>query len=149
MTINKYKQPMKYITAILAFFLPIQGILLAVGACIILDTITGIWKAFKNEGRKSIRSRIFSNVISKMLLFELTILVLFILDYFLLNEFTSIWFSVPYLVTKVASIVIIMNELLSIKENLESIFKIDFWNMLKEALKRTKELKDEIDEIKE
>ena len=146
---TKKEEPMKYLTAVLAFFVPIQGILLTVGLCIAFDTLTGVWKAWKNEGRKSITSKKFSNIISKMLLFELTVGVLFVLDYFLLSELTNIWFSVPYLVTKLAALVLIMNELISVKENLEAIFKVDFWKMLKNALKRTKELKDEIDEIKD
>jgi len=53
---------------VLAFFMPITGMVLAVGFAIFLDTITGIWKSRKNG--VPIRSRRLSAVISKMFLYQ-------------------------------------------------------------------------------
>ena len=138
-----------YITAgLLLFFAPIQGLLLAVGISIVLDTFTGIFKSIKLNGLKSIQSRKLSNIISKMLLYEITILVLFIIDRYVLNEFLLTQFSIPFMITKLASIVFIFIEMVSVKENIEEALNIDVWKLLKKLLNRAKEIKGDIDEIK-
>ena len=82
---------MKYLNYILSsfvlLFVPVYGILIAVGAAIILDTFTGVFKSIKLNGLSSIRSRKLSNIVSKMLLYQVCILLLFIIDSFILNEF--------------------------------------------------------------
>jgi len=50
--------------------------------------------------------------------------------------------------TKICAILLIFVELVSIKENIESAFKIDLWVMIKKLLSRAKEVKSDIDEIK-
>ena len=143
---------MKYLQYILAsivlLFAPIYGLLISVGAAIILDTFTGIFKSIKLEGFQSIRSRKLSNIVSKLLLYEICILFLFLIDKFLLNEFIIRSFGIEYMFTKICAILLIFVELVSIKENIESAFKIDLWSMIKKILSRAKEVKSDIDEIK-
>lgn len=143
---------MKYLQYILAsivlLFAPIYGLLISVGAAIILDTFTGIFKSIKLEGFQSIRSRKLSNIVSKLLLYEICILFLFLIDKFLLNEFIIRSFGIEYMFTKICAILLIFVELVSIKENIESAFKIDLWAMIKKILSRVKEVKSDIDEIK-
>jgi hypothetical protein len=143
---------MRYIqyvfASILLLFAPIYGLLIAVGAAIILDTFTGIFKSIKLEGFDSIRSRKLSNVVSKMLLYEVCILLLFLMDKFLLNEFIVRSFGIEYMFTKICAILLIFIELVSIKENIEDAFKIEIWPMIKKLLSRAKELKSDIDDIK-
>lgn len=143
---------MKYLQYILAsivlLFAPIYGLLISVGAAIILDTFTGIFKSIKLEGFQSIRSRKLSNIVSKLLLYEICILFLFLIDKFLLNEFIIRSFGIEYMFTKICAILLIFVELVSIKENIESAFKIDLWAMIKKILSRAKEVKSDIDEIK-
>lgn len=142
---------MKYINYILSslilLFVPIYGLLIAVGAAIILDTFTGIFKSVKLKGWCSIRSRILSNVISKMALYEICILFLFVIDKFVLNEFISKWFGFDYMFTKICSILLIFIELVSIKENIEESFKVDIWDLLKKAFLRAKEIKTDIGDL--
>jgi hypothetical protein len=143
---------MKYInyifSSLILLFVPIHGILIAVGAAIILDTFTGVFKSIKLKGWKSIRSRILSNIISKMALYEICILFLFLIDKFVLNEFVVHWFQFDFMFTKICAIMLIFVELVSIKENIEETFKIDIWNLLKKVFLRAKELKSNIDDIK-
>ena len=143
---------MKYLQYILAsivlLFAPIYGLLISVGAAIILDTFTGIFKSIKLEGFQSIKSRKLSNIVSKLLLYEICILFLFLIDKFLLNEFIIRSFGIEYMFTKICAILLIFVELVSIKENIESAFKIDLWSMIKKILSRAKEVKSDIDEIK-
>ena len=136
------------LTGLALFFAPIQGLLIAVGIGIILDTFTGIFKSIKLNGWVSVRSRKLSNIISKMLLYEVTIILLYVIDKFLLNEFVLQHFTIKFMFTKLVAILLIFIELVSIKENIEAALKIDVWKMLKNLLNRAKEVKEDIDLIK-
>ena len=140
---------MKYLnyiaSSLLLLFVPIHGLLIAVGAAIILDTFTGIFKSVKIRGWGSVRSRVLSNIVSKMALYEICILFLFLIDNFLLNEFIQKWFGFVFMFTKICAILLIFIELVSIKENIEETFNIDIWKLLKKALLRAKEVKNNID----
>jgi hypothetical protein len=135
-----------FITSLLLFFAPIQGLLISVGTAIALDTIFGIAKAIKLN--QKITSRKLSNIISKFVLYQASVLLIFTIDTFLLGEFFKIWFSIPFFFTKVVTIILIFIESVSIKENFEEAFNVDIWAMLKKVLNRAKEVKDDIDEIK-
>jgi hypothetical protein len=143
---------MKYINyffaSLILLFVPIYGLLIAVGSAIILDTFTGIFKSIKLEGLESIRSRKLSNVISKMALYEICIVFLFLIDKFVLNEFIEHAFGFGFMFTKICAILLIFVELVSIKENIEASFKIDIWQLLKTAFNRAKEIKADFNEIK-
>jgi hypothetical protein len=136
------------VTGFILFLTPIQGLLIAVGIGIALDTFTGIFKSIKLNGLKSIRSRKLSNVISKMLLYQVTLILLFLIDKFLLNEFVQLHFTINFMFTKLVAIVLLFIELTSIKENIEEALNIDIWKMLKNLLNRAKEVKSDINEIK-
>jgi hypothetical protein len=142
---------MKYINYIFAslvlLFVPIYGLLISVGAAIILDTITGVFKSIKINGIKSIRSRKLSNVISKMALYEICILLLFVMDKFVFNEFIKGAFGFEFMFTKICAILLMFTELVSIKENVEESFDIDIWKLLKSTFNRAKEIKSDINEI--
>lgn len=142
---------MKYLNYILSslilLFVPIYGILTAVAAAIILDTFTGIFKSIKLNGWCSIRSRKLSHIVSKMLLYEICILLLFVIDKFILNEFIFKWLSIDFMFTKICAILLIFIELVSIKENIEAAYSIKIWDLLKKAFLRAKEVKDNIDDL--
>lgn len=142
---------MKYINYIISslvlLFVPIYGLLIAVGAAIVLDTFTGIFKSIKLRGWCSIRSRILSNIISKMALYEICILFLFVIDKFVLNEFIVKWFGFDFMFTKICAILLIFIELVSIKENIEETFKVDIWALLKKVFLRAKEIKTDIGDL--
>jgi hypothetical protein len=134
-------------SSMLLLFVPIQGLLIAVGAAIMLDTFTGIFKSIKLGGTRAIRSRILSNIISKMALYEICILFLFLIDRYVLNEFIIRSFGITYMFTKICAILLIFVELVSIKENIEETFKINIWTLLKKVFIRAKEIKTDVDEI--
>lgn len=142
---------MKYlnylISSVIVMFVPIQGILIAVGAAIILDTFTGVFKSVKTNGWRSVRSRKLSQIVSKMLLYEICVIFLFVIDKFILNEFIFKWLSIDYMFTKICAILLIFIELVSIKENIEAAYNIKIWELLKKAFLRAKEVKDNIEDI--
>ena len=135
-------------TALLLFFAPIQQLVMVVGLAILCDTFTGIYKSVKLDGWKSIRSRKLSNIISKMVLYEVAIIVLYPIDKFLLNELLLNVVSVQFFSTKVACVLLILVEITSIKENIEAALKIDIWKTLKNFIKRAKEVSTDYNEIK-
>jgi hypothetical protein len=143
---------MKYLNYILSslvvLFVPIQGILISVGMAIILDTFTGVFKAVKLNGWQSIKSRTLSQIVSKLLLYEVCILLLFVIDKFILNEFIIKWLGINYMFTKICAILLIFVELVSIKENIEASYNISIWKLLKNLFLRAKEIKQDIDQIK-
>lgn len=143
---------MKYIQYLLASFLllfvPIYGLLIAVGTAIILDTFTGVFKSIKLYGWRSVKSRKLSNIVSKMMLYEICILLLFVMDKFVLNEFVKHAFGFEFMFTKICAILLMFIELVSVKENVEEAFKIDIWKMVKSALNRAKDIRADIKEIK-
>jgi hypothetical protein len=140
--------PLQLLTALLLFFAPIQELVMVVGLAILCDTFTGIYKSVKLNGWKSIRSRKLSNIISKMVLYEVAIIVLYPIDKFLLNELLLNIVSVQYFSTKIACVLLVLVELTSIKENIEEALKIDIWKTLKNFIKRAKEVSSDYDEIK-
>lgn len=137
-----------FIASVLLLFAPIHGLLIAVASAIVLDTITGIFKSIKINGWKSVRSRKLSNIVSKMLLYEICVLFLFLMDKYLLNEFIMHAFGFEYMFTKICAILLMFIELVSIKENIEESFKVDLWLMMKKILSRAKEIKTDINDIK-
>lgn len=83
-----------------------------------------------------------------MLLYEVCVLLLFLMDKYLLNEFVKHAFGFDFMFTKICAILLMFIELVSIKENIEEAFKIDIWAMLKKVLNRAKEIKTDINDIK-
>lgn len=135
-----------FFTTLLLFFAPIQGLLISVGTAIALDTIFGIAKAIKLKDK--ITSRKLSNIVSKFVLYQAAVLLIFTIDVFLLGEFFKIWFSIPFFFTKIVTIILIFIEAVSIKENFEEAFNVNVFSLLKKFLKRSIEIKEDIDILK-
>ena len=134
------------ISICLAFFLPISGILLMIGVLIVIDTVAGIWKA-KKIGEK-ITSRRLSAIISKLALYELTVIMFFLIDRFILNDILLTFFSVPFMLTKVVALVLSSIEVMSINESWKQVHQLDLWSSLKNLLARSAEIKNDINKIK-
>ena len=129
-----------------AFFIPISGILIMIGVLISIDTITGIWKA-KKIGDK-ITSRKLSAIISKLALYEVTVIMFFLIDKFILNDIILTFFSVPFMLTKVVALVLSSIEVMSINENYKVVKGIDLWQSMKLLFARAKDINDDIKKIK-
>ena len=129
-----------------AFFLPISGILLMIGVLISIDTITGIWKANKIE--EKITSRKLSSIISKLALYEVTVIMFFLIDKFILNDIILTFFSVPFMLTKVVALVLASIEVMSINESYKQVKQVDLWQSAKALFARAKEIKDDINKLK-
>jgi len=141
----KSKWPI-YLSMVSAFFMPISGLMFLIGFAIFVDTITGVWKARKLK--QPISSRKLSAVISKMLLYEITVILFYLIDYFILNDIVLTFFSVPLMLTKILSLILVSVEVVSINENYKAVKGLDLWQAMKNLFSRVKEIKKETDEIR-
>ena len=140
------KSMVQLLAVIGAFFLPISGILFLIGFAIVIDTLTGIWKA-KKLGIP-ITSRGLSAIVSKLFLYEVAVILTYLIDKFILNDILLQFFSVPLMLTKVLSLVLVSIEAISISENYKAVKGIDIWSSLKRLLQRSKEIKQDIDGVR-
>ena len=146
--ISIQSQLLTLISICFAFFLPISGILLMIGVLIVIDTITGIWKA-KKLGEK-ITSRKLSSIISKLALYEVTVIMFFLIDQFILNDIILTFFSVPFMLTKIVALVLASVEVISINENIKVIStkNLDLWQSAKALFARAKDIKEDLNKLK-
>jgi hypothetical protein len=136
----------KLTATIAAFLMPISGLLFLVGFVIVLDTITGVWKSVKNKVK--ITSRGLSAIISKMLLYEVTVILFYMIDKFILNNIILQFFSVDLLLTKILALILVSIEVMSINENYKAVKGLDLWQAMKNLFARAKDIKKEVDEIR-
>jgi len=128
-----------------SFFLPISGILILIAFAIFVDTTTGIWKSIKLK--KKVTSRGLSQIISKIMLYEVCVLLFYMMDKFILSDIISQFFSVDLLTTKILALTLCSIEVVSINENIKSIRGVDLWTSLKLLFRRAKEVTSEYKEI--
>ncbi|NBW36269.1 MAG: hypothetical protein EBR30_14850 [Cytophagia bacterium] len=137
---------MKLIAVIWAFLMPISGLLFLVGFVIALDTVTGIWKSIKKK--VPVTSRGLSAIISKMMLYEVTVILFYMIDHFILNNIIMHFFSVELLLTKVLALILVSIEVMSINENYKAVKGLDLWQAMKNLFARAKDIKKEVDELR-
>jgi len=141
--LNNYS--MQLIAIVSSFFMPISGILILIGLSVILDTITGVWKARKLK--TPVTSRKLSAIISKILLYEVTVMLFYLIDYFILNDIVLTFFSVELMTTKILALVLVSIEIISINENFKAVKGIDLWASLKNLFARAKEVTQDFKDI--
>ena len=128
-----------------SFFLPIVGILILIGVSVIVDTITGIWKSYKLKTK--VTSRRLSAIISKILLYEVTVMLFYLIDFYIVNDIVLVFFSVELLVTKILALVLVSIEVISINENIKSVNGLDIWTSFKNLFARAKEVTQDFKDI--
>ena len=140
------KSSLQLLAVISAFFLPITGILFLIGFAIVVDTLTGIWKS-KKLGLP-ITSRKLSAIISKLMLYEVAVIGFYLIDKFILNDIILQFFSVPLMLTKILSLILVSIEVMSINENYKEVKGIDIWQGMKNLFARAKEIKQDLNGLR-
>ena len=136
----------KVLMLFLAFIMPIQGILITVGLSIFADTVIGLWKAAKLK--QTITSRKLSQIISKMLLYEATVILFYAIDFYMLNDLMLLVFTTPLLLTKVVALTLVSVEVYSMDENFKLVKGKGLFDAFKSLVARAKDIKDETDKLK-
>lgn len=128
------------VVSLLAVVAPIQPLFLVTGFLIFADFIFGIYKA-KKLGEK-ITSRKMGHTISKLILYNLAILSVFLLNHYLICT------TLP--LEKIVGGLIGLTELKSLDESFTMLFGFSFYDKIKKILKRgastTKDLLDEVED---
>lgn len=118
------------IAAFLAiFFANLQSAMLAIGFLILIDTITGVWASWQKYGRKHITSRRAGRIITKLILYPLSIIVSKVAEDYL----------APLLpITEVVMGILATVEIKSIFEKISSLLGFDLWDRIKKVLWKDK-----------
>ena len=140
------KSSFQLLAVISTFFMPISGILFLIAFAILVDTITGIWKSRKLK--IPITSRGLSAIVSKLFLYEVAVILTYMIDKFILNDIILVFFSIPLMLTKILALVLVSIEVISTSENYEAVRGINIWSSLKNLIQRSREIKQDIDTIK-
>lgn len=83
-----------------------------------------------------------------MLLYQVTVILFYMIDSFILNAIMLKFFSVPLLLTKILALILISIELMSINENVIAVKGLNIWQAMKNLFARAKDIKKEVDEIR-
>ena len=121
------KQYLLYLSvAIISIFTPVIPMLLTIGALIVVDFLVGLYRAFKMK--EQITSRKMGNTISKMFLYQLTIISLFLFETYILVGILP--------VTKIGAALISITELKSIDESVEKMTGVGVFKKLVKIIRR-------------
>ena len=108
---------------IVAFFAPIIPAMIAVGLLIVIDTITGILAARKNN--ESITCKRLGGVLTKMLVYQLLIISAHLCETFLFPEIVFVKITIAFLATV---------EFKSISENFQKSTGLPLLKFIKDVL---------------
>lgn len=136
----------KFLLVIIAFLLPVKPMLLIVGAMIVIDTAFGIYRARKVK--ENVSSRKLSNIVSKMVLYQSAVILMYAIEIYILQDITALFVDVHLIATKLVVITIISIEVTSIRENYKAATGVDLYDKFKEVLLRAKSLKKSIEDVK-
>ena len=134
----------KIFAVIAAFLAPIYGVLLVVGMFIGLDTIVGVWKAYKTK--QAVRSRKMARVVNKMLVYNLTVITFFALDLFIFGDIVKSFISFDFALTKVVALILVSIEAYSIDESFKEATGKGLLERFTKLVQKYKEVKEEVKE---
>ena len=135
-----------FIGIIAGLLAPIKWLMLLVGFMIVTDTVFGLWSS-KKLGIK-LESRKLSRFITKMLVYQLVVITVYMLDKIILGELLSLVTSIPMIATKIAALALVVAELFSIDEKLKNVNAGQgLWFHFSRLLRLAKTLKKEAKEL--
>jgi hypothetical protein len=127
---------MKIITTILTslfiFLTPAAPLLIMAGLAIGIDTVYGIYAA-KKQGRFT--SKRATDVLGKLGLYQGVILLLYIMDYYILNSILISFIGIEFIATKILSILFCYLEAESVSETYKRLNGISLKERLIDAFK--------------
>ena len=135
----------KILITLSAFLMPIKPLMILVGLMIFLDTIFGVWKC-KKQGTK-VTSKGLSAIVSKMVLYQVAVILVFALEKFMFGDFILLFTAIPLFLTKVVATLLVGIEVTSISENIEEATGVNIWKKIKIMLGRAKDIKDDVNDI--
>jgi hypothetical protein len=109
-----------------AFLTPIKPLMITIGILVAVDFIFGIYRAWKTK--QEITSRKMSHTVTKMLLYNLTVISIWAIEKNITGS------DIP--ITKISAGIICLVEFKSIDETFKLLFGFSIWTKMKKALGR-------------
>jgi hypothetical protein len=129
------------------FLTPIKGLLILTGMAVLLDTLFAIYVTIKLNGWKSFQSTKLFNIVVKSFFYFGSIVLAFFMDTHIVEKNTI--FGVNLLISKVVTIFWLYIEVKSIDETSQKLGNKSFYFLIKDLMTKAKDLKKDINEIKE
>jgi hypothetical protein len=127
----------------LVFTTPIKGLFFLILFAVIFDTVFAIYTNVKIGGWNSFKSTKLFNIVVKTFFYLGSILFAFLVDKHILD---GKLFDIPNILSKTITFVWVYIEIKSIDETSMKLGNKSFWVILKELIKKTKDLKKDINE---
>ncbi len=108
---------LKFLSMITLLLMPVRSVMIAISVLVIADLVTGLWASAKEK--VPITSNAFGRTIGKTFLYQLSIVIAFVLETYLIE-------GMP--VVKAVAGLIGIKEGKSFFENIHRITGIDFWS---------------------
>ena len=132
---------------ILTFLTPIKGLLILTGIAVFLDTIFAIYTTIKLNGWQSYQSTKLFNIVVKSFFYFGSIVLAFFIDTHIVEKNTL--FGINLLISKAVTIFWLYIECKSIDETSQKLGNKSFYFTIKNLISKAKDLKKDINEIKE
>lgn len=137
---------LKYCLVTFAVFAtPIYGLLVLISFAVIFDTVFAIYVSIKQRGWRSFTSTKLFNIVVKTFFYMSTILFAFLIDSHILEGKI---FDVTNGISKTVTFVWLYIEIKSIDETSQKLGNRPLWMILKELISKTKDIKKDINDIK-
>ena len=136
-------------TALITFFVfitPIKGMLLLISFAVSFDTLFAIYVSIKQKGISSFKSTKLFNIVVKTFFYMGAILFAFLIDTYI---FEKKLLDIHYLISKIVSFIWLYIEIKSIDETSQKLGNKSLWVIFKDLIAKAKDIKNDINEIKE
>ena len=128
---------------VILFFAPIYIMVFLVGLSTIVDTGFGIWKAKQLD--EEVTSKLCrKGLVPKIKSYVIIVLLLFVADFYIVNEFTKLFIDIEFVSTKLVSLILIIIEVRSMDESFKKVKGYSFIDKLYKNIKSIKKAKEDI-----
>jgi len=128
---------------IVIFFAPIAWMVFLVGLATIVDTCFGIWRV-RNKKEKFSSKLLRKGLVPKVTSYVSMILILFTIDFHLVNELTKTVIDIEFISTKLLALALLYIEVKSMDESWEAVRGYSFLDKILTSIKRVKKIKNEV-----
>lgn len=125
------------------FFAPIYMMVFLVGLATLVDTGFGVWRA-KSLGEEVDSKKCRKGLIPKIRSYVFIVLILYVTDFYIVNELTKLFVSIEYVSTKLVSLALIIIEVKSMDESFKAVKGYSFISKLYDNIRNVKKVKDDM-----
>jgi hypothetical protein len=128
---------------LITFFAPIHGVILTVISFVLFDTGIAYWRV-KKTGTKWTSKKLRVGLVQKSITYVALIILFFLMDKFILNEFVKNFVNIDYFLTKALTLIFIFIEFTSIDESYTIVRGKSIFQSLKELIGKANDIKNDL-----